>query len=440
MKNNPLFILIILVSVCGLAWYGVFNAQISVSQEYSDLWVDAKKLEEKEIYIDAVKKYERILALDPKNFDAAMKTAEMYSKLNDANGILTACGKARAIDKTSAKSYIMEADYYISKKLYAEAIKVLSAGSEYAKDKSKITELKKMLHTTVVEKYVSFSDTGDWHVQNGANYTPVYENEKWGLARKDGVKIINSVYDDIGVYSADEGVIPCCFEGEYYYIDIDGNKKLAGDKPYQFLGSFGSGFAPAQLNNIYGYIDRSFNEKHFEYQYAGAFANGVAAVKKDDKWQLIDTNFKPVTDLKFDKILLDSNNFCSLYNAVIVQIDNKYYIFDVKNKQLSKNGYDSLKLPASSEGLVAAKTSDGQWGFCDIAGNIVIEPQYEDAYSFSLNLAPVKLDTLWGYIDVNNKMVIEENYLEAKPFSSDGSAPVKKSIGWSFIVLCEFEK
>ncbi len=47
----------------------------------------------------------------------------------------------------------------------------------------------------------------------------------------------------------------------------------------------------------------------------------------------------------------------------------------------------------------------------------IIEPQYEDASSFSDDLAAVKQGGKWGYIDRDNKMVIAPKYDYAGDFN-----------------------
>ena len=50
---------------------------------------------------------------------------------------------------------------------------------------------------------------------------------------------------------------------------------------------------------------------------------------------------------------------------------------------------------AFSEGLAAVKM--GRWGFVDKTGKVVINPQFDDAGSFSDGLAVIKLGGQFGY-------------------------------------------
>ena len=222
-----------------------------------------------------------------------------------------------------------------------------------------------------------------------------------------------------------------------YYIDVKGNKKLVGDNTYQYLGSFGDGLAPAQRDGKYGYIDTEFHEQMFELDYAGAFANGVAAVKKGDKWALINCKLKNITDFTYDEILVDSYGYCSMFDRITVRTGDKYFFVDHDGKQIGAT-YDGAAMVAANDGYAAVKVGS-QWGFADAKGELVIQPQYENARSFSLGLAPVEENDRWGYINTDGELVVEEKYFDAGVFSPDGAACVKSVAAWSFLVLCEYD-
>lgn len=63
----------------------------------------------------------------------------------------------------------------------------------------------------------------------------------------------------------------------------------------------------------------------------------------------------------------------------------------------------------SSDGYIKVK-QNGQYGFIDLSGEVVIKPQYEYAGSFYSGLAPVVIDGTLGYIDKKNKQVIEAQF------------------------------
>lgn len=437
-KGNAFLVLVVLIGLTVVTWFGVIKSQAEDRAAYAEYMEQAISFEEKGIYVDALTNYKDALDLDPNNIDIALKVADLYYLLGDYSGFISASDNAISIDSSNPVPYINKAQYYMSKSQFTEAIKVVKAAKKTIGGNSEITELATELSTKCVEKYVSFNSISDWHVQGKTNYVAVEENNRWGMTLKDGSRKIRLVYDYLGAYDQESGVIPCSLENQYYYIDLNGNKKLVGDNQYQFLGSFGDGLAPAQRDNQFGYIDVQFNEHNFEFSYAGAFANGVAAVKRNGKWALIDTDFNYITGYDYDEILMDSNGYCSVWNFIVARQGDKYIFIDHEGKTVSRQSFDEAAILASNDSYIAVKQGD-EWGFADQEGNIVIEPQYQNAKSFSMGLAPIELDDRWGYIDTEGSIVIETKYFDAGVFSEDGSAPVKNSYAWNFLVLCEYD-
>jgi hypothetical protein len=66
-------------------------------------------------------------------------------------------------------------------------------------------------------------------------------------------------------------------------------------------------------------------------------------------------------------------------------------------------------------------TVNGQDGFIDRDGEIVIEPAFEKAYPFTDGLAAVQEKGLWGFIDTKGRMIIEPRFIMVGLFS-DGLA------------------
>ena len=436
-KGNATLVFLALIVFTALAWMGTVKGQMDINTAYNDHIKKAESFEEKEIYVDALDNYKKALEINPKEYNLVLKVADMYYKLGDINGFIATCDKAINMKPDDPSPYIIVINHYMSKSQYTEAIKVVNDASAVIKNNEQINNLKLELSTKYYEKYVSYTEICDWHIQNGVNYVAALENEKWGMVLKDGSKSLQFGFEYLGAYDAESGVIPCCKEGIYYYIDLNGNKKLIGDNLYQYLGSFGNGLAPAQRDGKYGYIDKEFNEKSFEFEYAGSFANNVATVKKDGKWALINTKLEAITKFEYDEILVDSYGFCSVYNVIVARKGEKYQLIDHSGKTIGEEKFDGAALPAASDSYIAVKKGD-KWGFADKSGAIVIKPQYEDAKSFSMGLAPVKIEDRWGYINTSGELVIETKYFDAGVFSSDGSAAVKNSYAWNFIVLCEY--
>jgi hypothetical protein len=70
-----------------------------------------------------------------------------------------------------------------------------------------------------------------------------------------------------------------------------------------------------------------------------------------------------------------------------------------------------------------------------VEGDLVIEPAYDDARSFSNDVAAVKIEDKWGFIDPEGKLVIEATFDEVKDFSGKGTCFVKIETKWRLLSL-----
>lgn len=90
------------------------------------------------------------------------------------------------------------------------------------------------------------------------------------------------------------------------------------------------------------------------------------------------------------------------------------------------------KLFSFHEDLAVFQDSSKKYGYVNPHGQVVIAPIYEDALSFSEDLAPVKIGGKWGYIDKTGKIVISVQFTSAKMFS-EGLAAVSDGYSWGYI-------
>jgi hypothetical protein len=80
--------------------------------------------------------------------------------------------------------------------------------------------------------------------------------------------------------------------GEYYYLDLNGNKTIIGDSAMQFMWSFVNGYAPVTIiekdNMIAAYMDKSkkmirnkYLTESFNYSYniPSDFHEGLVVIK-----------------------------------------------------------------------------------------------------------------------------------------------------------------
>ena len=120
---------------------------------------------------------------------------------------------------------------------------------------------------------------------------------------------------------------------------------------------------------------------------------------------------------------------------IVVRTDTEqgYYDMDGNYTALPKACYDKN----FNEGITEIVEND-KFGFMDITGKVIIEPQYDNVGQFSEGLASVR--PVWnegtGYIDNKGQYVLAPIYLAAGRFS-ENLAPVKVKIQgrekWGYI-------
>lgn len=430
-KIMPAIIMLVMTAMLFISWKNVLNYNDDIMADYYRHISAAENYLKKEIYIDAVKEYESALAIDPHNYELAMDIAELYEKLEMEGSIMDAYVNAKKADPSQLEPYIILADSYIESGNYSDAYDILTEADENIPDSDEVLKRIIQIKSRYNEKSFSFEEFDGWHYADEAStgYAVVKKDEKYGLIDSSGTAAIPCEYEAIGPLANE--LIPVKKDGEFFYINPDGYRKRVPDRKADYLGCFGNGgYAPAKIDGVYGYLDSEMKEFHFEYDYAGGFSNGISAVQKGNKWAVIDTSFKNVTDYEFDEILLDNYGFCSVYGVFWAKKDGLYFLYDINGKKLS-DGYENVKLFASKKPSAVCKGE--KWGFVDISGKLVIEPSYENADSFSLGYAPFEKNGKWGCIDLKQNVIIKPAFSSLTSFDRNGCAVFTDERGTYFM-------
>ncbi len=248
----------------------------------------------------------------------------------------------------------------------------------------------------------------------------VKKNGKYGYIDTEGNIAIECEYEDACDFS--EGLACVKKDGRYGYIDTNGNTIIDfkyydpydGHPRQPEVGKFVDGVASVNNGN-YGYVDTKGNVViDFKLPMARAFHDGRAFVNGA---YFIDKSGNNV--FHFDNYKIKSLNFYD--GLLLVKKDEKYGYVNTNGEVVIDFQFDDAY--SFSNGLASIK-KDGKYGFIDTKGNIVINPEFDDAKYFSDELACVKKGDKYGYIDKNGNVVIDFNYDNAYDFS-EGKAWVR---------------
>ena len=128
-----------------------------------------------------------------------------------------------------------------------------------------------------------------------------------------------------------------------------------------------------------------------------------------------------------DIVLSETGSYMSNDVMIASTKEGTYTIYNNKLEEKANVTCSEIG-KTSNNGLIAFKNNN-KWGFVNEEGKIVIEPQYDNAKSFSYGLAAVYSKGKWGFIDKNNEVVIDYQFKDtdsnaAYYFNSNGSCYV----------------
>ena len=182
-------------------------------------------------------------------------------------------------------------------------------------------------------------------------------------------------------------------------ISEEEKERLRRLKSYSSVGYFHEGYARAEKNGKYGFVDE--NGKEIippKYEWVGEFKEGVARVFTNKKAGYIEKEGKMVIPEKYD----DAWEF--------------------------SEGLAKVMLAKTIEDRLVAR-----FGFVNKKGEEVVTARYEDAQSFHGGLAAVRKGGKWGYINQTGKTVIPFKYKKANSFV-DGFAMVREKGGEPYFI------
>ncbi|MBO6794285.1 MAG: WG repeat-containing protein [Balneolaceae bacterium] len=98
---------------------------------------------------------------------------------------------------------------------------------------------------------------------------------------------------------------------------------------------------------------------------------------------------------------------------------------------ISDNENTEITLPIAEVELFPVLLN-GEWGYINKSGKMVLEPRYQNAFTFSDGLAIVRESWRWKYIDETGEQAFEGDFEDLRTFS-EGKAAVRVDGRWGYI-------
>ncbi len=389
MKKN-LFI-ICLVAVTVFCWIRTITGVEDDEKQYIEqLKIKAENNEKEGLYKPNEKIY-----IELANYEGDIK---WYIKLKEVYKKLGKSSKYEDLCEIIYEKFPSEKENTIELiKLYDEAGRsnvIMNFYNNNLSDEYKnMKDIKNIYYKYACQHKYKTSFFNGW-IDSWGNYMLVNDDERYKFYLVDGGHAFNKTFEYADLFIDEYAAVRN--EGEWYFIDKEGDKYINCNQGYEEVHSYSEGFAVIVKDGKYGYIDLDGREYSVKYDYATAMYNGVAAVKEGEHWYIINSRLEKISEDKYDDIIINSVGICSRKGIIFAKQGGKYSMIDLEGKIIKKSAFDDAKLFGNDE--LAAVMKNGRWGFVDRSGNVVIDYQYEDADTFSNGLAAVKVNGSYEYI------------------------------------------
>ena len=263
-----------------------------------------------------------------------------------------------------------------------------------------------------------------------------------------------------GIWDFSEGLAKVKINDKYGFINTKG--EIVIEAKYESASDFSEGLAVVGIPDTekestqyykpekYGYIDKDGNVV-IEPQYEGCsdFKDGKATVKKGIKGAFIDKTGKELTDFKYthgtgsDGVPLLLGDGLAVVSAIDVGIKTGFFaIIDTNNNYEPIVNQTFGSVEELSSGLIAVKQAEsmnkGKYGYIDSKGNLVIDYQYDTAWTFINEMAMVEKDGKVGLINSKGEVIVDFKYPDSNSmmttdFSKDNNGMISLYDGEQYI-------
>ncbi len=418
MRSYRYVVLVVLVvAVCG-GWVSLGQRNAARDAEYQAHLADARAAAEIGVTRDVVAGYEAALAIRP-SVAVSLEMADYLRDNADAAVYEDALEKVVARHPHQSEAYERLVAIHVADDDLDEAFDVL----DKARDREVTTDELTAQYDAIAYRFeISGSSYSTVQPFGSADVAAVEVDGAWRFVDAEG-RSFDGLYEDVGPFWNGQGSV--VLEGMPQYVDKKGKTtRVATRLDYQSYGILAEGLLPARARDgSYTYLTESFRPPSFAGTYlaASSFVGGRAAVQTGDGWSVIDTDGNAVGS-GYSAVAVDEAGVVVGQDRYFAQADGAFHLFDLDGAQVVGTGFEDAR-PFGADGFAAVQIG-GAWGFVDAAGELVIEPAFEDAQSFAHGVAAVKQSGLWGYVDTTGTIVIDPTFADASRFSSKGTALV----------------
>lgn len=431
MKNYKFLVPIVMVALFAASVYMLYSTKADELNQYNQFLENARNYRSQEIYTDAKDNYISALNMKP-SLELYIEIGEMF---RDADQMRDAINWGNTIILNypkEVKGYEFLMSLYIQRNDYVACFTLNDTLAKRKLSSQTIDEWMSEIEYT----YYFNGEYVDVGIYSGG-LCPVLVGDQWGYVDLTGDKVISNQFVKVGYFSGDLSPV-VDRNGNAFFIDQNGNKKkvVQGVENLKELGLIENDLFSLYNGSTWGFYNSNNEHVFGNYEDTTAIGNGIAAVKENGKWSIVNRDGTDLTGSKYDRVACDEKQVVYRNDRLFVYYDMAYHLIDSTGAVITDQTFQDARV--FNDSTYAAVRINDKWGFIDKDGNIVIEPQYEAARSFSNGFAAVQYAGKWGFIDQEGKMVIEPTFDNAKDFNSNGCVFVLEYENWKLLRLYKY--
>lgn len=411
----------------------------SVTSEYESYIKQAEAEEKKGLYLNAIGYYQSALEVYDEDTRIKYQIVKDYKNMGNIEGWLeTVLLFIKNYPDGEDKKFLIEAytdvlDYYYGQQDYSNLVPLLLElrGGSLADSNKGLNDKIEKYYDEVASVYTINKCEADSLSDFYNGYAKMSKNNKkdFYLVADDGSFYSDKAYEDIYILDNVSGYALVKEDGIYKVYTAGGYLKEIDQDGITDARYYNSSY-------IVGKKDGKFRMYNIDFTDAGfggwddfcLIAPGIASVTEGEVQRvLVGSKILECMDGdKWDKVIYPKRGVKENGSQIFTGSEGNYNLINIDTDNMEYSiiakGFEDADAFCTEE--PAAVKRDGKWGFVSSSGNMVIEPVYEEAKSFSYGYAPVKVSGKWTLIDINGKEVLDAEFADMGSPAENGTVPV----------------
>lgn len=444
--------------LCALVMTGLFivlcvllvTESRDITGEYEACIKQAKEQEEKGLYLNAISKYKEALGIYNGDQNIKYQIVCNYKNMGDLNSWIVAAKlfadnfPKDIDDSVLINVYDEMVEFYYENKDYENLIPLLNQlrNKVFISDAGVLQEKVANYYKEIRSFYTIITCDAEYISDFYQNLALEKSKEETGqyLISETGTHYNEKAFEEIFLLDAQNGYRLVKEQGQYKIYTEDGYLKEIDENKITDVKYYNNTYLVGKKDGKYHMYTSAFKNANFgNWDDFHLISPGAACIKIDGICQLLVGNTVLETeDDIWESIIYNERGIKENNSCFFVGKEGNYKLISVDTEKVKYEvvleGFEDAQAFNTKE--PAAVKQNGKWGFVSSTGEIVIEPKYDEAKSFSYGYAPVKVNGKWTLIDSEGVSIMEPQFEDMGAPTQSGIVPVKTESGsWDLMSL-----